>query len=154
MKEKVLITYGTFDMFHVGHLKLLQRLSKLTDKLIVAVSSDEFNELKGKKVLIPYEQRAEIVKNIKCVDMVIAENNWDQKIIDIKKYDVDIFAIGDDWEGKFDDLKKYCDVVYLKRTENISTTELKKTLSVFSSIPKNDLIKAFDVLERLKKDFE
>ena len=154
MKKKVLITYGTFDMFHVGHLKLLQRLSKLTDKLIVAVSSDEFNELKGKKVLIPYEQRAEIVKNIKCVDMVIAENNWDQKIIDIKKYDVDIFAIGDDWEGKFDDLKKYCDVVYLKRTENISTTELKKTLSVFSSIPKNDLIKAFDVLERLKKDFE
>ena len=96
MKKKVLITYGTFDMFHVGHLKLLQRLSKLTDKLIVAVSSDEFNELKGKKVLIPYEQRAEIVKNIKCVDMVITENNLDQKIIDIKKYDVDIFAIGDD----------------------------------------------------------
>lgn len=152
--NKTIITYGTFDMFHIGHLKLLQRLSNLGSKLIVAVSTDEFNEKKGKKTLIPYEQRAEIIKNIKCVDLVIAENNWDQKIKDIKKYDVDIFAIGDDWEGKFDFLKEYCEVKYLKRTEDISTTKLKKSLMDFMSIPKEDMLNAFEVIEMLKKDFE
>ena len=95
-------------MFHIGHLKLLQRLSQLGDELIVAVSSDEFNKLKDKTVLIPYEQRAEIVANIKCVDKVIPEHNWEQKVEDIKKYNVDIFAMGDDWEGKFDFLKEHC----------------------------------------------
>jgi glycerol-3-phosphate cytidylyltransferase len=153
-KEKIIITYGTFDMFHIGHLKLLQRLKELGDKLIVAISTDEFNKVKGKKVLIPYEQRAEIVKNIKCVYNVIPECNWEQKIDDIQKYDVDIFAIGDDWEGKFDFLKDYCEVVYLKRTENISTTKLKKSLSNFLSMPKEDIINAFEILEQLKKDLE
>ena len=81
---KRVITYGTFDLFHIGHLKLLQRIKKLGDRLIVAVSTDEFNTLKGKKTIIPYEQRAEIVSNIKCVDLVIPENNWEQKIEDIK----------------------------------------------------------------------
>ena len=153
-KEKIIITYGTFDMFHIGHLKILQRLEKLADKLIVAISTDEFNKQKGKKVLIPYEQRAEIVNNIKCVDQVIPEYSWEQKIEDIKKHNVDIFAIGDDWEGKFDFLKEYCEVVYLKRTENISTTKLKKSLSNFLSIPKKDIINAFEILEQLKKDLE
>ena len=101
-KERIILTYGTFDMFHVGHLRLLNRLKNLGDKLIVAVSSDEFNEVKGKKTLIPYDQRALIVEHIKCVDMVIPEHNWEQKVSDIKKYDVDIFAMGNDWEGKFD----------------------------------------------------
>ena len=151
--EKIVITYGTFDLFHIGHLKLLQRLSKLGDKLIVAVSTDEFNKVKGKKTIIPYEQRAEIVENIKCVDMVIAENDWEQKIKDIKRYDVDIFSIGDDWEGKFDSLKEYCEVVYLDRTEGISSTQLKQTLKTFS-VSKDEIIKAFDILEQLKKDFE
>lgn len=151
---KRVITYGTFDMFHVGHLKLLQRLKSLGDELIVAVSTDEFNELKGKKVMIPYEQRAEIVSSIKCVDMVIPENNWEQKIDDIKKYNVDIFAMGNDWEGKFDFLEKHCEVVYLERTKDISTTKLKKSLSNFMSIPKEDIINAFEVIEKLKKDFE
>jgi glycerol-3-phosphate cytidylyltransferase len=141
-------------MFHIGHLKLLQRLEKLADKLIVAISTDEFNKLKGKKVLIPYEQRAEIVKNIKCVDEVIPENNWDQKIDDIKKYNIDIFAMGDDWKGKFDYLEDYCKVVYLQRTKNISTTKLKKSLGNFLSIPKKDIINAFEILEQLKKDLE
>ena len=152
--KKTIITYGTFDMFHIGHLKLLQRLKKHGDTLIVAVSTDEFNEIKGKKVLIPYAQRAEIVENIKCVDRVIAENDWDQKIKDIGKYNVDIFAIGDDWRGKFDFLKEYCDVVYLERTVNVSTTQLKKSLSNFLSIPKEDIINALEILEQLKKDFE
>lgn len=154
MKETIIITYGTFDMFHIGHLKLLQRLKSKADKLIVGVSSDEFNAIKGKKVLIPYEQRAEIVNNIKCVDLVIPEENWAQKIDDIKKYNVNIFAIGDDWKGEFDFLKEYCKVEYLNRTENISTTLLKKSLTNFLSIPKQDIIHAFEIIETLRKDFE
>ena len=151
---KTIITYGTFDMFHIGHLKLLQRQKKLGDKLIVAVSTDKFNEEKNKKTLIPYDQRVEIIKNIKCVDEVIAEKSWDQKIRDIETHNVDIFSIGDDWDGEFDFLKEYCEVVYLPRTKNISTTKLKKSLSNFLSIPREDLIKAFDILAALKKDFE
>ena len=133
-KEKIVLTYGTFDMFHIGHLNLLNRLKSLGDKLIVAVSTDEFNLIKGKKTLIPFEQRALIVQNIKCVDMVISEKNWEQKIDDIKKYNVDIFAMGDDWKGKFDFLKDYCEVIYLPRTQNISTTELKKELNKYLGI--------------------
>ena len=133
-KEKIVLTYGTFDMFHIGHLNLLNRLKSLGNKLIVAVSTDEFNSIKGKKTLIPFEQRALIVQNIKCVDMVISEKNWEQKIDDIKKYNVDIFAIGDDWQGKFDFLKDYCEVIYLPRTQNISTTELKKELNKYLGI--------------------
>lgn len=152
--KKTIITYGTFDMFHIGHLKLLQRLKSLGDELIVAVSTDEFNKGKGKKVMIPYVQRAEIIENIKCVDKVIPEETWEQKITDMSKYDIDIFAIGDDWEGKFDFLKEHCEVVYLERTKNISTTKLKKSLTNFMSIPKEDIINAFKVIELLKKDFE
>ena len=133
-KEKIVLTYGTFDMFHIGHLNLLNRLKNLGSKLIVAVSTDEFNSIKGKKTLIPFEQRALIVQNIKCVDMVISEKNWEQKIDDIKKYNVDIFAMGDDWQGKFDFLKDYCEVIYLPRTQNISTTELKKELNKYLGI--------------------
>ncbi|MGJ0329142.1 glycerol-3-phosphate cytidylyltransferase [Aliarcobacter cryaerophilus] len=133
-KEKIVLTYGTFDMFHIGHLNLLNRLKSLGDKLIVAVSTDEFNSIKGKKTLIPFEQRALIVQNIKCVDMVISENSWEQKVDDIKKYNVDIFAMGDDWQGKFDFLKDYCEVIYLPRTQNISTTELKKELNKYLGI--------------------
>ena len=152
--KKTVLTYGTFDMFHIGHLKLLQRLADLGDELIVAVSSDEFNQLKNKTVLIPYDQRAEIVANISCVDKVIPENNWEQKLIDVQKYDVDVFAMGDDWEGKFDFLKEHCEVVYLERTKDISTTQLKKSLTNFLSIPKEDILNAFKVIETLKKDFE
>lgn len=152
--KKTVITYGTFDMFHIGHLKLLQRLAKLGDELIVAVSSDEFNKVKNKTVLIPYEQRAEIVANIKCVDKVIAEENWEQKVLDIQKYNVDVFAIGNDWEGKFDFLKEYCEVVYLERTKDISTTQLKKSLTNFLSIPKEDILDAFRIIKTLKKDLE
>ncbi|HIO95931.1 MAG TPA: glycerol-3-phosphate cytidylyltransferase [Campylobacterales bacterium] len=152
--KKTIITYGTFDMFHIGHLKLLQRLSGLADELIVAISTDEFNRGKGKKVMIPYEQRAEIVENIKCVDRVIPEENWEQKVTDVKKYGIDIFAIGDDWRGEFDFLKEHCEVVYLERTKDISTTQLKRSLTNFISIPKEDIINAFEIIEALKKDFE
>ena len=131
MKPKRVITYGTFDMFHIGHLNLLNRLSELGDELIVAVSTDEFNAIKGKKTLIPYEQRAEIVRNIKCVTEVIGEESWEQKVGDVKHYKIDVFAMGNDWEGKFDFLKPYCEVVYLPRTDGISSTELKAALNDF-----------------------
>jgi glycerol-3-phosphate cytidylyltransferase len=129
--KKTILTYGTFDMFHIGHLRLLNRLSALGDRLIVGVSTDEFNSIKGKKTLIPYEQRAEIVRAIKGVDLVIPENSWEQKPQDIKDHDVDAFAMGDDWAEKFDFLKEYCEVIYLPRTEDISSTELKKALDAF-----------------------
>ncbi len=151
---KTIITYGTFDMFHLGHLRLLQRLKELGDTLIVGVSTDEFNTIKKKKTLIPFEQRKEIVANIKCVDNVIPEESWEQKIHDIQKYNVDIFAIGDDWKGKFDHLEEYCEVIYLERTKNISTTQLKKSLTNFLSIPKEDILNAFEIIEALKKDLE
>ncbi|RUM74055.1 MAG: glycerol-3-phosphate cytidylyltransferase [Sulfurovum sp.] len=152
--SRTILTYGTFDMFHIGHLKLLQRLSLLGDQLIVAVSTDEFNEIKGKKTIIPYAQRAEIVEAIKYVDRVIPENNWQQKVTDIQKYNVDVFAMGHDWEGKFDELKAYCEVVYLPRTEGISTTALKEQLKQISEINIEDINRAFEILQRLKSDFE
>jgi glycerol-3-phosphate cytidylyltransferase len=125
------ITYGTFDLFHIGHLRLLKRVKELGNHLSVSISTDEFNSVKGKKTLIPYEQRKEIVENIKCVDLVIPETCWEQKIEDIKKYEIDIFAMGNDWEGKFDFLKEYCEVIYLPRTEDISSTEIKKQMDAF-----------------------
>ena len=152
--ERVILTYGTFDMFHVGHLNLIQKLRKLGDKLIVGVSTDEFNQLKGKNTVIPFEQRSKIVSAIREVDMVIPEVSWEQKELDIKKYNVDVFAIGNDWEGKFDHLKTSCEVLYLERTADVSTTGLKESLKNLFTIPKEDIIKAFEVLEILKKDFE
>ncbi|MFP4549142.1 MAG: glycerol-3-phosphate cytidylyltransferase [Fidelibacterota bacterium] len=125
---KKVLTYGTFDLFHYGHLRILQRAKALGDYLVVAVSTDEFNAIKGKECTYPYEHRAAIVKAIKYVDEVIPEHNWEQKIDDIKTHDIDVFVMGSDWQGKFDDLKKYCDVVYLDRTQDISTTQIKNEL--------------------------
>lgn len=149
---KTIITYGTFDMFHIGHLNLIEKLNGMADRLVVAVSTDEFNESKGKKTLIPYEQRSKIVGSIRHVDLVIPEESWEQKLNDVKQYDVDVFAIGEDWEGKFDFLKPYCEVVYLQRTKDISTTQIKNSIKRTLSIPYDDLAKAFEVLETLKKD--
>ena len=112
-------------------MRLLQRVKKLGQHLTVAVSTDEFNSIKGKKTLIPYEQRKEIVENVKCVDLVIPETCWEQKEINIKTFDIDIFAMGNDWEGKFDSLKDFCEVVYLPRTDDISSTEIKKQMDAF-----------------------
>ena len=126
------ITYGTFDLFHIGHLRLLERAKALAGengKLIVAVSTDEFNwNAKQKKCAIPYTERAAIVAALRCVDQVIPEECWEQKTQDVEKYDVDIFVMGNDWEGKFDFLKPLCEVVYLPRTEGISSTKIKADL--------------------------
>ncbi|EGQ9575917.1 adenylyltransferase/cytidyltransferase family protein [Vibrio alginolyticus] len=131
---KNVITYGTFDVFHVGHLRLLERAKSLGDNLIVALSTDEFNLThKGKVTAIPYPDRAEIVNAIKHVNQVIPETSWEQKIEDVKKYNIDIFVIGDDWEGEFDFLKEHCEVVYLSRTENISSTDIKNHIKANAS---------------------
>lgn len=128
---KKVITYGTFDLFHVGHLNILRRAKALGDYLVVAVSSDKFNEIKGKKAYHSIEDRVAILEAIEFVDKVIVEENWDQKVNDIKENDIDIFVMGDDWTGKFDHLSDYCEVVYLPRTEGISTTKIKRDLKVY-----------------------
>lgn len=125
---KKVITYGTFDLFHIGHLNIIKRAKGLGDYLVVAVSSDAFNEMKGKKCTISDSDRMEIVKAIKYVDEVILEHNWEQKKSDIENHSIDVFVMGDDWTGKFDELKDSCEVVYLPRTEGISTTDIKKEL--------------------------
>lgn len=126
---KKIITYGTFDLLHYGHISLLKRAKELGDYLIVALSTDEFNAIKGKKAHFSYEERKVILEAIKYVDEIIPENQWEQKINDVREHNVDIFVIGDDWKGEFDFLKEYCDVVYLARTEGISTTQIKEELS-------------------------
>jgi len=130
---KKIITYGTFDLFHFGHLRLLERAKALGDYLIVAVSTDEFNAIKGKQCTYPYEHRSQIVAAIKYVDEVIPEKNWEQKVEDVKKHNVDIFVMGNDWRGKFDFLKEYCEVIYLERTKDISTTQLKYKIKNLST---------------------
>ena len=125
------ITYGTFDLLHAGHINLLRRAKELGDYLIVVVSTDEFNwNEKRKKCYFSYEERKTLVEAVRYVDLVIPEENWDQKISDVKEYHVDTFVMGDDWKGKFDFLKDYCEVVYLPRTEGISTTKIKQDLGL------------------------
>ena len=129
---KRILTYGTFDLLHYGHIRLLKRAKALGDYLIVALSTDEFNEIKGKKAYHNYETRKQMLEAIRYVDLVIPEQNWEQKIADVKKYEVDIVVMGSDWAGsdKFDYLQDYCEVVYLDRTEGVSTTKIKNDLKL------------------------
>ena len=127
-KFKTVLTYGTFDLLHYGHLEILRRASLLGDKLIVGISTDEFNKLKGKTCILPYKKRKELLESLDYVDKVIAENSWGQKVNDIHENNIDIFVMGNDWEGKFDDLNKFCKVIYFPRTKGISTTKLKNIL--------------------------
>ncbi len=128
-KKRIVITYGTFDLLHYGHINLFKRAKALGDYLIVAISTDEFNEIKGKTCYFPYEKRKIHVEAVRYVDKVIPENTWEQKVFDIKKHNVDVFVMGDDWTGKFDDLKEYCEVIYLPRTPDVSTTSIKEDLN-------------------------
>ena len=126
---KRVITYGTFDLLHYGHINLLRRAKELGDYLIVALSTDEFNwNSKQKKSYFDYEKRKALLEAIRYVDLVIPEECWDQKRRDIVEYHADVFVMGDDWEGKFDDLKDLCEVVYLPRTPEISTSKIKTDL--------------------------
>ncbi len=126
---KRVITYGTFDLLHYGHINLLRRARALGDYLIVALSTDEFNSVsKRKKCYFNYLQRKKMLEAIRYVDLVIPEENWEQKLTDVQKYNVNVFVMGDDWKGKFDFLKECCEVVYLPRTPEISTTQIKENL--------------------------
>ena len=127
-KFKTVLTYGTFDLLHYGHLEILRRASLLGDKLIVGISTDEFNELKGKTCVLAYQKRKELLESLDYVDKVIPEDNWAQKVTDVQENNVDIFVMGNDWEGKFDNLKEHCKVIYFQRTKGISTTKLKSIL--------------------------
>lgn len=124
---KTVITYGTYDLLHIGHINLLRRAREMGDYLIVGLSTDTFNSVKHKKAFFTYEHRKEILEAIRFVDKVIPEETWEQKIEDVKKYKVDIFVMGDDWKGQFDFLKEFCEVVYFERTKDISTRFIKIT---------------------------
>lgn len=129
-KMRKVITYGTFDLLHYGHINLLRRAKEQGDYLIVVLSSDEFNwDEKQKKCYFSYEKRKMLLEAIRYVDLVIPENNWDQKMTDIEEFKVDVFVMGDDWKGKFDFVKETgAEVVYLERTPEISTSQIKKDL--------------------------
>ncbi|MGG0888363.1 glycerol-3-phosphate cytidylyltransferase [Cytobacillus horneckiae] len=125
---KRVLTYGTFDLLHWGHINLLKRAKDLGDHLTVAISTDDFNRIKDKKAYHSYENRKMILESIRYVDKVIPENDWDQKIQDVIDNKIDVFVMGDDWKGKFDFLKEYCEVIYLPRTVGISTSQIKEDL--------------------------
>ena len=127
---KKVITYGTYDLLHYGHINLLRRAREMGDYLIVALSTDEFNRGKGKECYFTFEERKHLLEAVRYVDLVIPEENWEQKENDIDEFKVDVFVIGDDWEGKFDFLKDKCEVVYLSRTQEISTSKIKEDLNI------------------------
>ena len=127
---KRILTYGTFDLLHYGHINILRRAKALGDYLIVGLSTDEFNAIKNKKAYHNYETRKQMLEAIRYVDLVIPENNWEQKVNDIQKYEADVLVMGDDWAGsdKFNYLQDYCEVMFLPRTPGVSTTKIKQEL--------------------------
>lgn len=129
MNAKKVLTYGTFDLLHKGHINILRRAKALGDYLIVGLSTDAFNQIKGKTASYAYADRKLILEAIRYVDEVIPEESWEQKISDVTTHQVAIFVMGDDWQGRFDFLEPYCEVVYLPRTQNISTTQIKTDLA-------------------------
>ena len=133
---KRILTYGTFDLLHYGHIRILKRAKELGDYLVVALSTDEFNATKGKKAYHSYETRKKMLEAIRYVDLVIPENNWEQKLQDVKDYKIDVVVMGDDWAGsdKFDYLKEYCEVKFLERTPGVSTTMIKNDLQLQETI--------------------
>jgi glycerol-3-phosphate cytidylyltransferase len=151
---KTIITYGTFDLFHIGHLNILESLSHIGDKLIVGVSTDEFNLLKGKKSIHSFEERSRIIAALSCVDEVIPESGWDQKSSDIKKHGVTLFGMGADWKGKFDDLSSLCEVRYLPRTCNVSSTEIKRSLATMKKDDVQNIKIYLDALNTIVNSLE
>lgn len=125
---KKVLTYGTFDLLHIGHINLLKRAKELGDYLIVGLSTDDFNKKKNKQSYHSFASRKRIIESLKFVDIAIPESGWEQKVEDVKKYEVDIFVMGDDWEGYFDFLQPYCEVIYLPRTIGISTSKIKRDI--------------------------
>ena len=128
--HRIVLTYGTFDLFHPGHVQLLKRARELGTRLVVGLSTDEFNSKKGKKSVMSYEDRKTVLESCRYVDEVFAEETWNQKVADALRLQADVFVMGDDWAGKFDFMKEVCSVVYLVRTPDVSTTQIKKTMMV------------------------
>ncbi|MFM6939519.1 MAG: glycerol-3-phosphate cytidylyltransferase [Rhodoluna sp.] len=122
------MTYGTFDLFHPGHVQLLKRARELGSRLLVGLSTDEFNAQKGKRSVMCYEDRKTVLESCRYVDEVFAEEDWSQKLSDARRLGVDVFVMGDDWAGKFDFMQEVCSVIYLARTEGVSTTEIKASV--------------------------
>lgn len=149
MTKKTILTYGTFDLFHIGHVNLLRRLRNLGDELVVGLSSDEFNSIKGKTTVMPFDQREAVLLSCKFVDRVFPEESWDQKPNDIKRESASIFAMGDDWAGKFDELKEFCDVIYLPRTQDVSTTDIKRLVSALHEEKLGELKRQIEHLSSL-----
>ena len=145
------LTYGTFDLFHYGHVRLLERARNMGDRLGVGVSSDAFNDVKGKRCVMPFEHRAAIVKALSCVDFVFPETGWEQKRQDIRTYKADILVMGDDWRSKFDHLSDLCRVEYLERTDGISTTEIKTALAAFNGERIRELHRGIEMLHDIAR---
>lgn len=153
MSERIVISYGTYDLFHYGHVQILKRMKQMGDKLIIGCSSDGFNDLKGKKSFFNYQERSAILSSCKYVDLVFPEERWEQKIDDINRYKANLFVMGDDWEGKFDfiESKTNCSVLYLSRTIGVSSTNIKLALSAFKQEQKSILE---DKLKSLLEDIK
>lgn len=126
---KRVITYGTYDLLHYGHIAMLKRARALGDFLVVALSSDEFNAGKGKRAYFSYEERKAMLEAIRYVDLVVPELTWGQKVDDVDKYGIDVFVMGDDWRGEFDcQLEGLCEIAYLPRTPEVSTAQIKNDM--------------------------
>ncbi|QWF15857.1 adenylyltransferase/cytidyltransferase family protein [Lysobacter capsici] len=150
---RTVITYGTFDLLHVGHVNLLSRLRALGDRLIVGCSTDEFNEIKGKRTIYPYAQRVRILNAVRFVDKVIAEQCWEQKRDDVVREGAAVFAIGDDWAGRFDDLEDVCEVIYVPRTADVSTTEIRYLVNAMHADKLSELRVQVERLSDMVKRF-
>ncbi len=133
--ERIVLTYGTFDLFHPGHVHLLKRARELGSRLVVGLSTDEFNAKKGKQSVMRYEDRKTVLESCRYVDEVFAEEDWSQKLSDAQRLGADVFVMGDDWAGKFDFMEQACNVVYLARTEGVSTTEIKASVQGLNRHP-------------------
>jgi glycerol-3-phosphate cytidylyltransferase len=127
--QRTVLTYGTFDLFHPGHVQLLKRARDLGSRLVVGLSTDEFNARKGKKSVMCFEDRKAVLESCRYVDEVFPEDDWQQKVADAIRLSVDVFTMGDDWVGKFDFLSEHCTVIYLTRTPDISTTQIKQRMN-------------------------
>lgn len=152
--SRTVLTYGTFDLFHVGHLNLLRRARALGDRLIVGVSTDEFNASKGKQSIISFPDRLRIVQSVRYVDEAFAESSWQQKAGDIQQFHVETLVMGDDWNGQFDFLRDRCDVVYLPRTRDISSSRLRSLLTAVGRSRMVELKAALDTISAIVGRFE
>lgn len=138
--QRTVLTYGTFDLFHPGHVQLLKRARELGSRLVVGLSTDEFNARKGKKSVMCFEDRKAVLEACRYVDEVIAENDWLQKVPDAIRLNADVFTMGDDWVGKFDFMSEHCTVIYLSRTPDISTTQIKQRMNSMQVITHNQML--------------